>query len=113
MNDVSRAPEDVKAAIDRVLEAERKAIEAVEDCRHQAKAEIAAARDEARRILERADTRIGALHARCLERVAQTIGALEAETQAVPLAPPLAPGRDGRVEKVLRRLAAEISGANG
>lgn len=56
-------------AMDRVLQAEQDALAAVAECERLSAAELEAARQERRTILERAQVRIVALHARAAENL--------------------------------------------
>ncbi len=75
--DPSRSSElAAAAAMDRVLQAERDALAAVTECERLSAAELEAARQERRTLLERTQARIVALHARAaqaLERRAAEI----------------------------------------
>lgn len=111
VSDLSGSAEDVDQAINRVLAGERDARRAVEKCRLEARSLVTDARAQARHILERADARIGALHAHCVLTADQAVEALRTETEAIPLQPSVSTEQDGRLDEVLRRLAAELSGA--
>lgn len=65
--------------IDVVLHAEREAEEAVERARAEAQAMVASARDAARRIRERTDRRVAAVHAGADAATARRIEALRAD----------------------------------
>jgi hypothetical protein len=77
-------------AMSRALQAEQRALEAIEACRHKAAALAEATQRQARSIRERADRRIGELHARCVRVTAEQIDAMlhedarEAERAAQP-----------------------------
>lgn len=94
-------------AIERVLEAEREARAAVEDCEAQAARLVAEARQGARRIAERADARIDALRAAARTRFAAERARLNAEGQRVA---PMAPQTEVRMAAAVEELAARLSG---
>lgn len=68
-------------AINRVLQAEREAGEAVAACEQEARAILQAAQRHAGRIARRTDERISRMQMRTSQRVAQRIGELEHEAR--------------------------------
>jgi vacuolar-type H+-ATPase subunit H len=74
-------------AINRVLDAERQAREAIHRCEQEAAGLLNAARARARRIAERTDARISALHIRCDLDTAQKVADLRAAARQIPKQP--------------------------
>ena len=68
-------------AINRVLEAEGRARQAVQSCARDAEAILQEARETAKRIVESADRRIGLIHHRTSAALARAIGELERDQQ--------------------------------
>ncbi len=110
MSDPSRNDQAVDEAIGRVLAAEDEARDAVDACRREARMLVAEARAGTRRILQRADRRISALHSHCLLSVGRSVRSLQAETASIPLAPSGETVQDERLDEVVRRLAADLTG---
>lgn len=69
------------SAINRVLEAEGKARHAVQNCSRDAETMLREARATAKRIVERADRRIGLIHHRTTAALDKTTAELEREQQ--------------------------------
>lgn len=69
------------SAINRVLEAEGKARHAVQSCSRDAETMLLEARATAKRIVERADRRIGLIHHRTTAALDKTTAELEREQQ--------------------------------
>lgn len=69
----------VEEAMNRVLETERAAHEAVAECERQAAALLDAAQRQAHRIHTRTDARIGQVHARCGLALGRQVDALLAQ----------------------------------
>lgn len=97
------------AAMERVLKAERAAEAKLRDCRQQAAAIVAAARERAGGIARRADARISKLHMAYMQKIGRDI-ALLASQSAVP-----GDGARDSVEAAVlaqaaRRLAAKLTG---
>jgi len=98
------------AAMNRVLEAEQAAEQAVADCERQAQALLQEGYARAQRIGSRTDARISLLRMRCNERVTRQIelrerveaGARQGESPGHPQAE--------RLAAVVEALAAELSG---
>jgi len=76
----------VDAAFNRVLAAEAKAREAVEECRQEAAAVLAAAEEHARRIASRADHRLLRAHRIADAQVARALSDLLTPTPTEPKA---------------------------
>ena len=109
MSDHKQDSGSVDLAINQVLEAEREARNAVEDCRKQAAALVAAGEQEARGIARRAERRIQQAHRladaaveKALEELVATASSPESEATG---------GADARrLEQAVDRLAGEIVG---
>jgi cell division septum initiation protein DivIVA len=97
----------VDAAFNRVLAAEAKAREAVEECRQAATAVLAAAEEHARRIASRADRRVRLAHRIADAQVARALSDLLTPTPTEPAA-----GLDAetlaRLDRAIAALADEI-----
>jgi len=102
--------DDTERALQEVLQAEKDAKRAVLDCEEQANARLAEARNRARLIGERADTRISSLEARCERAIGQRLDELkraDAEHAAAAHGP-LA--NEAALEQAVAALAAELAG---
>jgi hypothetical protein len=100
-------PEDVHLTMERVLDAERQALAAIEDGQRQAEATLDDARERVRVLNVRADSRIARLHHLCEQR----IEAMEANAD-----PPdeekvaLDPNEQSLLTESLKRLVRELTG---
>ena len=101
--------ESVEEAINRVLEAEKEARQAVENCRSDARRVVNSARVRAGRILERADHRIGFMHRLCEQSVGRRLAELRAEASRIPGEAVLEAEVQERLEGIVRRLAEEMT----
>ena len=101
--------ESVEGAISRVLEAEDRARNAIDQCRAEARMTVNQARVRSRRILARADDRIGQVHEYCEQQVSRRLAELGAETRQIPDQPWVAPEMEQRLQAVVRRLAEEMT----
>ena len=97
-------------AIERLLEAERQAENAIADCQEMADARIQVARQQARHIAQRAHNRTTAIHNHCAEVVRQRIadmwsdaGTVEDDTFDVQAHP-------DHLKTAVDRLAAKLTG---
>jgi vacuolar-type H+-ATPase subunit H len=102
----------VEAGIERVLEAERAAREAVARCEQDAAVLVERARARARHIAQRADTRISALRIQYRNEIAHHLSALRSaeERHAGTLGP--GPEQQARLERAVAVLAAQLTGGN-
>lgn len=98
------------AAMNRVLEAERAAEQAVADCDRQAQGLLQAAYARAQRIGARTDERISQLRMRCTERVIRQIEIRERFELAAQQGESPAHPQAERLAAVVEDLAAELSG---
>ena len=101
--------EAVDESINRVLQAEKEARQAVENCRLDARRIVNRARIGASRILERADDRIGLMHRRCEQSVADRLSELRAEARRIPSQVVLEPAMREGLEAMVLRLAEEMT----
>jgi len=100
------------AAMNRVLEAEHAAEEAVAGCERQAQALLQAGYTRARRITARTDERISLLRMRSTDRVTRQIEVMErAERAAQQEASPEHP-QAARLDAIVEELVAELSGGD-
>ena len=107
----STTPEGVAdSAINRVLEAEQKAREAIARSRAEAARCVTDARLRARRIDERADQRISKLRAACQRWAGAQAAKLLAEAEQLRSCPAVDEVRRARLDDAIRRLAAELTG---
>ncbi|HXQ63714.1 MAG TPA: hypothetical protein VN787_02570 [Steroidobacteraceae bacterium] len=102
--EASQNDTSVAQAMNEVIAAERAAIAGVESCRADCAREVAAARLEARRLLDRAERIAQAIHART-ERIAEERA--RAATAGVP--DPSTPA--GPLEDVVERVADWLAGS--
>jgi F0F1-type ATP synthase membrane subunit b/b' len=101
--------EAVEDAMRRVLEAERRARDAVAGCEQEAARTLDEARARARRIAERADARVQALHVRCADSLARELARLRATAKSL-CSPELDPSRLARLDGAVQALAAQLGG---
>jgi len=100
------------AAMNRVLEAERAAEEAVTECERQAQALLQAGYARAQRITAATDKRISLLRMRSIDRVTRQIEVMErAERAAQQDASPEHP-QAARLASIIEELVAELSGGD-
>jgi vacuolar-type H+-ATPase subunit H len=110
----STTPEGVAdTAINRVLEAEQKAREAIAHTRSEAARHVTDARLRARRIDERADARVSKLRAACQQWTGGQSAKLLAEAEELRSCPAVDEVRRARLDDAIRRLAAELTGGGG
>jgi hypothetical protein len=104
--------EGVEQAINRVLRAETEARGAAEECKRKAHRLVDDARAQARRILERADLRISAMHSACNLAASRKIAQFETEARALAQQPPTPePAQLRQIAAAAGRLAGELTGA--
>jgi citrate synthase len=100
----------IARAFDRVLQAEAAARDAVSECEQGANDTVERAREERQRILDRAQARIVAIHARCT-RVLEQASTAAAEARRAAAANFVAQLSDqARRQRALERLAASLTG---
>ncbi len=99
----------VVVAIERVLEAERSAEGKLRDCRRQAEALAAIARERAAAITRRADIRISKLHTAYFNKVTADLAMLSDRPISAPEATDVTID-DARLAEAAERLAAKLTG---
>jgi hypothetical protein len=98
------------AAIERVLQAEREARDAVASCEREARALVEEAHRHALRVAERTTARIAAARARVTMRVADAARQCEAQAAALPVKTRMDPADDQRIAPAVAAVAAELTG---
>jgi regulator of protease activity HflC (stomatin/prohibitin superfamily) len=100
------------AAMNRVLEAEHAAEEAVAECERHAQALLQAGYARAQRITARADERISLLRMRCIERVTRQIEVMERAERAEQqdFFPELT--QAARLDSIVEELVVALSGGD-
>ncbi len=99
-------------AISKVLEAEQAADLAVKQCERQAEQILRTARNQARHIDLRTDTRITRIHMRCEQRLAEQYRQLDGTAGGAQSAEnATAAGEAVAVQEAVDRLAASLSGS--
>jgi regulator of protease activity HflC (stomatin/prohibitin superfamily) len=100
------------AAMNRVLEAEQAAEEAVAECERQAQALLQAGYTRARRITARADERISLLRMRSIDHVTRQIEVMERAERAVQQGASPEHPQAARLDSIVEELVAELSGGD-
>ena len=101
------AVDPVVLAIERVLQAERAGEARLRDCRAQAEALVASAREQAAAVTRRSDARISKLHAAYLSKISAEIANLP-----TPQAATCETVDDADLARAARRLAAKLTGGS-
>jgi hypothetical protein len=96
-----------------VLEAERRAVEAVARCQRDAEEIVAAARIASLDIDRRTDRRLSRLRGRVEQQLEAELARLRAQTERVRCQPVEQDARSGRLESAVARLAARLAGGEG
>lgn len=109
--DGPRGEMPANSAVTRVLEAERRAKQAIEGCRQGAAAFVEGARHQARRIAERTDARISAVHIRCDLDIAQRKAEIDAAARNIPTDIDLTDRDLAKLDEAVEALAARLIGA--
>jgi vacuolar-type H+-ATPase subunit H len=98
-------------AIERILEAEQDARQAVETCQRQADGLLDEGLARARRVTDRADERIGLIHARADAGIDRALARLEEQLETLAGRPAVDEADwqrlDGAVEALIRELVGE------
>lgn len=102
-----------KQEIGAVLDAERRAVDAIARCQHEAEAIVAAARIAAHDIDLRTDRRMSELHARLERRLEGELARLRSRIEQVRSQPVEQDARGRYVEDAVVRLAARLTGSVG
>jgi hypothetical protein len=100
------------AAMNRVLEAEREAEQAVAECERQAQLLLQAGYARARRIAGRTDERISLLRMRSSDRVTRRIEVMERAERAAQQGAFPEPAQADHLAAIVEELAAELSGGD-
>jgi len=98
----------IEGAINRVLQAEREAREAMRECDRQADQILREARERARRIRQRADERIQRWNSD--QRAAERLRDLDEQAKALQADPPEPSGLAREWQLAVRRLTDELIG---
>lgn len=99
----------VDAAIEQVLQAEQAARDAVDRCGAEAELRVAQAREQARRIAERAAVRIARVHDIAQARLQARLDAIERERAALDRPAAAAGAQAAHLQAAIERLAAELT----
>lgn len=101
--------DNTEEAINRVLEAERRARDNVARCEAEAAARMSAARTRTRRVAERTDARMSLLRTRVEQQTAGQVAARRAGVAEIRRQP-LSPETDAqRLQEAVARLAARLT----
>lgn len=98
-------PEQVDAAVSRLLAAEQAADTAIAESKRRAAALVEEARIRARTIHSRAEVRISRTHVRCLEDTGHRVAQLQAAEREIARRPTLDTSRAGHLEEAVQALA--------
>ena len=101
---------NAEGAINRVLQAEREARNAMLECDQQADGILREARERARRIRQRAEQRIQQWYVNSDRRAAERVGTLDEQGQALQADPPQPSGLSREWQLAVQRLADELIG---
>jgi hypothetical protein len=99
----------VDAAIEQVLQAEQAARDAVNRCGAEAELRVAQAREQARRIAERAALRSARVHDIAQARLQARLEAIDAQRTALDRSLASAAADAAHLRAVIERLAAELT----
>ena len=103
----------VEHAINRVLAAERVALEAVEACRREAQAIVDHGRRASRRVVDRAEARTARVHVTTDRSLARRLAEIEAESARHSGQSLFDEADLARLRDAVPRLAAELTGGEG
>ncbi len=111
VKDPSTAPsENVEEAMNRVLQAEREAEQAIADCEYEARQILQAAHQRVKRIADRTDERIALIQQRLAQRVRAQVRALERAERAERHASSPYALDEAALAAVVQEVAAELTG---
>ena len=99
-----------QAAINQALGAEQQARNRIARCQAQAEEQLAAVREQARRIALRTDARIATLRRYCEQQIGEKVARLKDSAEAVRCLPLSEDARSLRLTDAVRRLAARLTG---
>ena len=109
--DPSAAPSDtVEQAMNRVLQAEREAEQAIADCELEARQILQAAQQRVKRIADRTDERLALIQQRLAQKIKAHIDALERADRSAQLEPSVYDLDEAGLATVVREVAAELTG---
>ncbi len=104
--------DDSSAAINTALQAERDALHAVAAAMAESQRLLEQARSRAQHIVDRADTRIARVHARCGRRVMERVNALRKQEAGLRANKPWSELNQAQVDSVIAQVAAALTGAD-
>lgn len=104
------ASDSVERAMNRVLQAEREAEQAIADCEQEARQILQAAQQTAKRIADRTDRRITLIQMRLAQKIKAHIDALERADRRTRLEPSRYDLGAGELASVVQEVAAELTG---
>lgn len=99
-------------AINRVLEAERSAEDAIVVCRGEALGILREARNQARRITNRSEQRVRLVHQLSDQSMERALTAFRAESEVLKAPVHLTPELEQALDQALEQLVLEITGAH-
>jgi vacuolar-type H+-ATPase subunit H len=105
-------PGDARAAMNRVLQAERRMADALDDCRRRGEDIVEQARLRARAIARRTDRRIQLLHQRCAVAADATTTRIESGFDAAATHHRIDSGDDDALQNAVERLASLLTTAD-
>ncbi len=105
-------PIDTAAAINTALQAERDALHDVAAAMAEARRLLEQARSRAQHIVDRADTRIARVHARCGRRVMERVNALRKQEAGLRANKPWSELNQAQVDHVIAQVAAALTEAD-
>ena len=109
--DTGAGPTDmVEQAMNRVLQAEREAEQAIADCEQQARQILQAAEQRVKRIADRTDERITLLQLRLAQKIKAHIDALERADRRSQREPSLYDPGAAELASVVQEVAADLTG---
>lgn len=109
--DSSAATSDtVEQAMNRVLEAEREAEQAIADCEKEARQILQAAQQRVKRIADRTDERITLIQLRLAQKIKAHIDALERADRSAQREPSVYDLDEAGLAAVVQEVAAELAG---
>jgi len=109
--DSSADPSDtVEQAMNRVLQAEREAEQAIADCEFEARQILQAAQQRAKRIADRTDERIALIQQRLAQKIKAHIDALERADRSAQRAVPTYELAAAELAGVVQEVAAKLTG---
>ncbi len=105
-------PIDTSAAINTALQAERDALQDVAAAMVEAQRLLEQARSRAQHIVDRADTRITRVHARCGRLVMERVNVLRKQEAGLRTNKPWSELNQKQIDSVIAQVAAALTGAD-